>query len=175
MAIVFFGVIGQMVVSGIETKAEKIAEAKKAESLYEKKFKEMFPIKTTKGNVFKQTSINEKVVLINFWASWCFPCIEEFKSLKKFVNQYKGRVKVIAFNNDTEKPLQKIEQTEKKYSLNFESVYDENSEITSSYNLSVIPATLVFKGGKFVYYTNEQTDFMSEEFISIIDKALSKE
>jgi thiol-disulfide isomerase/thioredoxin len=177
MSLFLIGLVAQMMLSGIETKADRVAEQKKTESLIEKTFRTSEFI-TTKGNKYNYKTVKEDVVLLNFWASWCFPCMKEFETLTKFVNKYSGKVKVIGINNDTEDdtgtPVQKISKVEKKKKLNFESVFDKASAITTKFNLSVIPATYVFYKGKYVYHTNEEVDFTSKKFTEIIDDLLEK-
>lgn len=173
MSLFVVGMVAQMMFTGIESKADRVAEQKKTVSLFERTFKSS-TFKTTKGSTYNLKNIKEEIVLLNFWASWCFPCVEEFKSLTKFVEAYKGKVKVLGINNDTEDELIKIKKSEKKHKLNFESVFDEDSEITSKFNLSVIPATYIFHNGKYVYHSNEQVDFMSDEFKKRIDQLLKK-
>ena len=42
----------------------------------------------------------EKVLLLNIWATWCVPCIEEFPGLKKLSNQYQDKIDVIGISID---------------------------------------------------------------------------
>jgi thiol-disulfide isomerase/thioredoxin len=52
-----------------------------------------------------------KVVLVNFWATWCVPCREEFPDLVKLEKAYRDRgVRVIGVSTDLAKDLPKIEK-----------------------------------------------------------------
>lgn len=168
-----FGMVAQMMFSGMESKADRVVEKKKTVALFEQTVKKA-SFKTTKGNTYNLGNIKEEVLLLNFWASWCFPCVEEFETLTKFVETYKGKVKVIGINNDTEDALVNIKKSEKKHKLNFESVFDDESKLTSEFNLSVIPATYIFYKGKYIYHSNEQVNFMTSDFRTVIDKLLKK-
>ena len=47
----------------------------------------------------------EKPLLINFWATWCVPCVEEFPDLVKIDKEYKGKIDFITVSLDFEKSL----------------------------------------------------------------------
>lgn len=51
------------------------------------------------GKEFKLSHLKGKVVIINFWASWCEPCLEEFPSLIKLI-EAKPNVHLVAFSGD---------------------------------------------------------------------------
>lgn len=160
----------QMSITGRESGASKIEEDKVKYSAFESVYSKL-KIKTTKGTKIDFSKIKQDVVLINFWASWCMPCIAEFKTLKKFRDEFpEDKVLVVGINNDDENPQKAVKKTEKKYKLNFESVIDYDSETTSEFNISKIPASIVFYKGKVVHYTNEEFNFMDDDFLLKIKK-----
>ena len=64
-----------------------------------------FPIKLPDidGNPFDLSKHLGSVVIVNFWASWCSPCIDEFPSMIKFLDHFDGEVKIVAVSLDKEK------------------------------------------------------------------------
>src|SRR5687768_864770 len=50
--------------------------------------------------LFKREGENQKPLLVNFWATWCAPCIEEFPDLVKIDNDYKGKIDFITITLD---------------------------------------------------------------------------
>lgn len=162
----------QMVLTGQDTSASKSLEYKDKFSVYESEFAKS-KVKTTKGELLNLKQIGkDKLIVLNFWASWCLPCLSEFGSLNEFAKKYKNKVLVVGINNDTEKPRKEIKKIEKKYKLVFDSVLDEAGETTESFNISKIPATIIFKNGKVIFFANKESDFQEKEFTSLIEKNL---
>lgn len=60
-----------------------------------------FSGKTFSGEDFSLDQFKGKVVILNFWASWCTPCVEEVPSLIKLAQNFHGEVKVIAISGDS--------------------------------------------------------------------------
>ena len=58
-------------------------------------------LKNLKGEVFSLENIKGKAFLLNFWASWCAPCREEFPDLISAVKWSKGRLALVAISNDS--------------------------------------------------------------------------
>ena len=58
-------------------------------------------IQTLEGRVFKLSDLAGKVVLINFWATWCVPCVEEMPYLKKLYANYNDKgLQILAVSTD---------------------------------------------------------------------------
>lgn len=52
-----------------------------------------------------------KIVVINFWASWCPPCIEELPALRDFQDEHGGEVQVVGIGLDTPDKLRNVART----------------------------------------------------------------
>ena len=166
--------VTQMAVNGQKSTAAKVDGNKAKYSVYEDKSSktEVITTKNTKINLSEQ---KQPIIVLNFWASWCQPCLSEFETLKKFVELFpKEDVLVIGINNDDENPKRAIKKTEKDLKLNFESVIDSESTVTTSFLVEKIPASIVFYKGKVIHYVNEEFDFMDSKFTHKI-KMLLKE
>lgn len=57
-------------------------------------------LKDKDGRIFDFESTKNKVVLINFWATWCPPCIAEMPSLQELYNDYKDKVVFLFVTSD---------------------------------------------------------------------------
>lgn len=151
--------------------AENVAEDKQKHSVYETNFQTL-KLTTTKSSTIDLRNEISPLIVLNFWASWCYPCLKEFPSLVKFQARYPEQVKVIGINGDEENPLENIKKTESKYKLNFESVADPSSAISEKFLINTYPVSIIFHKGRVIYVNKKIHDFMDPEFLSLIDRTL---
>lgn len=59
----------------------------------------------TKGNPVALSSLRGELVLVDFWASWCGPCIKEQPALLKLYTAYPDKFSIYSVSMDTKKPL----------------------------------------------------------------------
>lgn len=151
--------------------AEQVDQDKQKYSVYETAFQGL-KLTTTKSTSVELKNAPEPVILLNFWASWCLPCLKEFPSLVEFQKKYQGKVKVIGINGDEEEPLVQVKKIEAKYKLNFESTTDADSAIANKFLVSTYPVSIVFHKGRVIYVSKKIHNFMDDSFLSLIDDAL---
>lgn len=151
--------------------AEQVDTDKQKHSVYEAAFQDL-KLTTTKSTTIELKHEKESIILLNFWASWCVPCLKEFPSLVSFQDKFKGQVKVIGINGDEEDAPALVQKIEKKYKLNFESATDTDSKIGNKFLVGTYPVSIVFHKGKVIYLSSKIHNFMDENFISTIESAL---
>jgi thiol-disulfide isomerase/thioredoxin len=152
--------------------AELVDEDKQKHSVYETNFQTL-NLTTTKKTTIQLKNDTAPIIVLNFWASWCIPCLKEFPSLVQFQEKYKGKVKVIGINGDTDNPQELIRKTEARYKLNFESVEDANEKISEMFMIRTYPVSIVFHKGKVIYVNKKLHNFMAEDFTALIDNSLN--
>lgn len=81
-----------------------------------------FKVRTTAGDMITSDDLTGETYLLEFWASWCKPCVAKFPILQELDRKYDGRVKVIAVNVDREKDTARAEEMIRQYNLTWPQV-----------------------------------------------------
>ena len=133
-------------------------------------------LKDSKNKVINFDQISGKPIILNFWASWCVPCLEEIPTLVEFSkSSLANGIQIVAINGDEKSGQSKAEKLIAKYNMDFSVVFDLDSSLFEKFGISGIPVTLILKNGKVVQTYNEAVDFMSGEFQSNIKKLKTNE
>ena len=101
-----------------------------------------FSCTTNQGNTFNMDETT-KPVFINFWATWCGPCVSEMPDLQELYDEYKDKVDFIFINcGDGESEINEfLENSETKYT--FPIGYDFDNDLSIKFNVQAIPTTYV--------------------------------
>lgn len=110
---------------------------------------------TLKGLDGKETSLKSlrgKVVLLDFWASWCAPCREELPKVERLHRELKDKGLVVLGINVGES-AEIAREFVRKYGLTFTTLLDPYKEVTNRYRAMAIPLTVVIdRDGKISSY-----------------------
>lgn len=90
-----------------------------------------------------------KVILVNFWATWCGPCVSELPALERVYEQLKGEgltVVGVAIN-DT---LEEVKEYRQKYGLTFPIILDEQGISKKDFELKGVPESFILDGERRV-------------------------
>jgi thiol-disulfide isomerase/thioredoxin len=149
-------------------------ERKKVFSHYESALKKSVFV-TLNSEKIIGSKIQAPIVVLNFWASWCTPCLEEFPSLVKLRKKYPTKkMEIIAINSDDTNALKKIDKKKKEFGLNFKIVHDKKSKHIEDFLISAIPVSIIYHKGKVFSVSKGAKDFYSGEFLQEVDKLLKK-
>jgi len=85
-----------------------------------------------------------KAVLLNFWATYCAPCVEEMPSLVQFQKQMGSKITVVAVSEDGD--AEKYHAFLKQYKIDFLTVRDATQDSKTLYQTTGIPETFVIDG-----------------------------
>ena len=128
------------------------------------------------GGSFKSSEIADKVTIINFWASWCNPCVTEYPSLLKLVQNYKGEVILLAISMDDEK--KDIENFLKAFGSDKVSVRilrDQDKKISEMFGVQKLPESFLFgRNGKLIRKIVGVEDWYNPNSLSYFDMLVKK-
>lgn len=104
---------------------------------------------------FKLSSLKGKVVLVNFWASWCAPCLAEIPEFIKVREAYSDKgFEILGISLDRDTGHDKLVSTIKDRGMSWRHVYDGkfwSAEVAQIYDVQSIPFTvLIGKDGKVI-------------------------
>lgn len=129
---------------------------------YEKIFSTL-QVETTERSKLKLADLSSQIVIVNFWASWCIPCLHEIPSLIELSKKFsKKDLAVVMINTDEDDQLKNIAKIKKKLNFpeSFIIVPDNKFKIADEFKFSAIPVTVIFKKGKVHYFNNGPVDFL---------------
>jgi peroxiredoxin len=85
-----------------------------------------------------------KIVLVNFWASWCPPCQEELPDLQRIYEEYEGQVIVLAINlTKAEATVDDVRAFVEESDVTFPIVLDHAGDAMNAYRIVAYPSTYV--------------------------------
>ena len=133
---------------------------------------ENFTTETMSGKKIElHESYKGKLVLIDFWATWCGPCVREIPHLVEANEKYgqKGLVILGVTLDGPRIPAEKVTAFTEKNDMPWEQIYDDAREIAQAYQVSSIPTPILIDGdsGKILALRGELRG-------ASLDEALSK-
>lgn len=165
---------GQIIFNGNETIATQ-SEVSAAEKKHYEGIFQSLELTTIEDKKIKLSEVKSPIIVVNFWASWCKPCLQEFPSLVELGNKFsESELKVIGINSDYEDQKKNIKKTTDEYKLNFDIVADEDSKILETFMISAIPVSIIYFKGKVIDISKGERDFTSEENLTSLKALLSK-
>jgi len=111
-----------------------------------------------------------KYVFVNFWATWCKPCVFEMPSLKNLTEKLKGENIVFLFASDESEEQIAEFKSSNNYKMEFARV-----ENLANLNISAIPTTHIFdKSGSLIFTETGAREWDSEESIAMVTKIIKQ-
>lgn len=106
-----------------------------------------FTLTDTDGKTVSLADYNGKIVILDFWATWCGPCKQSFPGMQKAVNKYADNDNVkFLFVNTWERVDNKLENAQnfiKQNSYTFRVLMDDKNEVITKYKVSGIPTKFI--------------------------------
>lgn len=106
------------------------------------------------GKKFSLSDFKDKVIVLEFWATWCPPCRQSIPHLSKLQEKYKDKVVVIGISNEEKSVVEKFfkAQTEMKYRVAVDDEDKTNGIYMAGFGINGIPHAFIIKRGKILWH-----------------------
>lgn len=130
-----------------------------------------FSITTDQGTKVSQSSFGGKLLVLNFWATWCPPCIQEIPSLNAFQKTFADKgVVVVAVSID--KNPAKYRAFLDRIHVSFQTARDPNADISTEYGTVQIPESYIIRDGKVVRKFGNAENWTSDDITQYVQGLL---
>ena len=91
-----------------------------------------------------------KITVLNFWATWCPPCRAEFPELDRFVK--KNRDKILFYSIDLQEDSSKVKEFFKNGQYSFSALLDKDGAMAKQFRITAIPTTIILDDKGIIRY-----------------------
>ena len=127
-----------------------------------------FTLPSIDGGEIALSTYRGRVVLLNFWATWCPPCIREMPSMQRLQEKLGDtELAVVAVNMGEDEMA--VKAFLKQHPVNFDILLDADGEVMNSWKVSVFPTSyLLTPEGKITHVLHGGTEWDSPEIAAIV-------
>ena len=134
-----------------------------------------FELKDPAGKQLSLKELRGKVVFLNFWATWCPPCIEEMPAMEKLHQELQKDGLVILAVNFQEGP-ERVKEFLAKHNLTFTALLDRDGKVSELYQAWALPVSVMInKRGEIAARAMGSKDWHSAEARQFFKQLLAEE
>ena len=131
-----------------------------------------FSVKTENGKTLTQTNFGGKLLVLNFWASWCQPCVQEVPSLDAFQKEFAPQG-VVVLGVSVDKNPELYNRFREQFNVSFETSRDPEWDLAAKYGTFQLPETYIInQDGKVVQKVIAAQNWMDAKFLESVKKLL---
>jgi tetratricopeptide (TPR) repeat protein len=139
--------------------------------LANERFAPGFKVKSTTGEQLSLEKLRGKVVMLDFWATWCRPCWVEMPEVKGIWKKYGGdRFVIIGVSLDYD--LETLEHYVKKEEITWPQYFDEDGKLTRLYNVRGIPHTVLIDHNGMIRAVGYRASALGMKIDELVKKTL---
>jgi len=140
---------------------------KRKEKIENEKYFQDFEMKDQSGNIFKLSSVNKKLILLDFWSSDCGPCRRKHPKLAELYKKYanKGFEIVSVSFDDTKEDWLKAIAKDKMIWINVSELKGWKTSLSEDYFIKSIPFAIWLDKGKKIISTTDLSEAQIEEYL----------
>ena len=121
-----------------------------------------FELLSTDGELVSLTNLQGKVIVVNFWATWCGPCVEEIPMFQDYFERYNDQIMILGIN-EQEDP-DEVREFLQQFGVSYPILMDRSAELAPVYRLMALPVTVFVDEEGILRY--HHIGFMTEEQFS---------
>jgi thiol-disulfide isomerase/thioredoxin len=125
-----------------------------------------FTLETLDGGSLSLSSFRGKVVLINFWASWCSPCRSEMPELQQAYVELGDDFVILAVNQTKADDVDDVRNFVAEQRLGFPILLDKDGAISDAYRASALPTSVFVDREGIIYMV--QVGSMTKAFVESV-------
>jgi cytochrome c biogenesis protein CcmG, thiol:disulfide interchange protein DsbE len=131
-------------------------------------------VRDSKGDVRRLEEYRGQTVVLNFWATWCEPCLAEMPSLEDLERRLSGKpFKVLAVNFAESE--ERVKAFLENYGIRLEVLYDKDMGAAKRWNARILPASFVIDPeGRVRYSVIGEADWTAGPIVAAIEKLLAE-
>ncbi len=126
-------------------------------------------LKSQRGEKIKLSDLHGKVVFLNFWASWCAPCVTEMPGIDGLYQEFSDEEEVVFLMVTMDRSFRKARQFREKWGFHFD-IYKIKGRIPYRFRVESIPTTFILdKSGRIVYSHAGAQRYYSKQFVQFLN------
>ncbi len=111
-----------------------------------------FELTGLSGSPVKLSDYRGKVVLLNFWATWCIPCQQEMPLLQDRASRYPDKLVILGVNDD--EPASLVEDFTTGLKITFPILLDPGAKVQATYRVRGYPTSIIIDGSGVIRYVH---------------------
>jgi cytochrome c biogenesis protein CcmG, thiol:disulfide interchange protein DsbE len=117
----------------------------------------LFSLESASGETFSlEENLGKGPIIVNFWATWCGPCILEMKNLKKVYAKYASAgLQMLAISIDDNKTQPQIPGVVRSYKFPYTILIDENKDVYKSFHVANVPQLFIIDARGAIVYSHQ--------------------
>lgn len=130
----------------------------------------VFEMVDADGKAVNMEDLKGKVVFMNFWATWCPPCIAEMPSIQTLYDKVKDDKDIVILTVEVEGKRDKVAKFMERKKLSLPVVYPNSSIPTEFFNGSLPTTVILDKKGNIAHTTMGMADYSGQDIVDFLNE-----